>query len=92
MAESEEEQKSLLMRVKESESLVAQACPTLFKPMDNNPAGSSVHTIPQARYWSGLLFPSPGDLPRPGIEPKSPCCRHTLYHLSHQGSLSMKQN
>ena len=23
-------------------------------------------------YWSGLLFPSPGDLPDPGIEPVSP--------------------
>ena len=23
-------------------------------------------------YWSGLPFPSPGDLPRPGIEPASP--------------------
>ena len=23
-------------------------------------------------YWSGLLFPSPGDLPDPGIEPGSP--------------------
>ena len=23
-------------------------------------------------YWSGLLFPSPGDLPNPGIESKSP--------------------
>ena len=22
-------------------------------------------------YWSGLLFPSPGDLPDPGIEPES---------------------
>ena len=22
-------------------------------------------------YWSGLLFPSPGDLPNPGIEPRS---------------------
>ena len=22
-------------------------------------------------YWSGLLFPSPGDLPDPGIEPGS---------------------
>ena len=26
-------------------------------------------------YWSGLPFPSPGDLPDPGIEPWSP----TLY-------------
>ena len=23
-------------------------------------------------YWSGLPFPSPGDLPNPGIEPVSP--------------------
>ena len=23
-------------------------------------------------YWSGLPFPSPGDLPDPGIEPESP--------------------
>ena len=23
-------------------------------------------------YWSRLLFPSPGDLPDPGIEPRSP--------------------
>ena len=23
-------------------------------------------------YWSGLSFPSPGDLPDPGIEPGSP--------------------
>ena len=24
-------------------------------------------------YWSGLPFPSPGDLPNRGIEPGSPC-------------------
>ena len=23
-------------------------------------------------YWSGLLFPSPEDLPNPGIKPRSP--------------------
>ena len=23
-------------------------------------------------YWSGLPFPSPGDLPHPGIKPESP--------------------
>ena len=23
-------------------------------------------------YWSGLPFPTPGDLPKPGIEPRSP--------------------
>ena len=36
-------------------------------------------------YWSGLPFPSPGDLPNPGIKPRSHY-RQTLYHLSHQGS------
>ena len=25
---------------------------------------------PRQEYWSGLLFPSPGDLPDPGIEPR----------------------
>ena len=24
------------------------------------------------KYWSGLPFPSPGDIPDPGIEPGSP--------------------
>ena len=28
--------------------------------------------IPGKNYWSGLPFPSPGDLPNPGIEPRSP--------------------
>ena len=34
-------------------------------------------------YWSGLQFPSPGDLPNPGIELGLPHCRQTLYCLSH---------
>ena len=51
--------------------LVAQACPTLCNPMDCSPPGSSVHGILQ-EYWSGLPFPSPGDLPHPGIETGSP--------------------
>ena len=37
-------------------------------------------------YWSGLSFPSPGDLPDPVIEPGLCHCRQILYHLSHQGS------
>ena len=28
--------------------------------------------LPRQEYWSGLPFPSPGDLPRPGIKPASP--------------------
>ena len=36
-------------------------------------------------YWSGLPFPSPGDLPNPGVEPGLLHFRQTLYCLSHQG-------
>ena len=28
--------------------------------------------FPRQEYWSGLLFPSPGDLPEPGTELMSP--------------------
>ena len=31
-------------------------------------------------YWSGLPFPSPEDLPYPGIEPVSPALAGGLYH------------
>jgi len=37
-------------------------------------------------YWSGLPFPSPEDLPNPGIKPGSPALQTIFYHLSHQGS------
>ena len=51
---------------------VAQLCPTLCNPMDCSPPGSPIHGITQARYWSLLSFPRPGDLPDPGTEPQSP--------------------
>ena len=35
-------------------------------------------------YWSGLPFPSLGDLPKPGIEPGSPALQAYVYCLSHQ--------
>ena len=28
--------------------------------------------FPRQEYWNGLPFPSPGDLPNPGIKPRSP--------------------
>ena len=44
---------------------------SLCNPVDYSPPGSSVHGILQARRWSRLPFPSPGDLPKSGIEPGS---------------------
>ena len=41
-------------------------------PMDCNPPRSPDHGVSQARYRSGLLFPSPRDFPYRGIEPMSP--------------------
>ena len=41
-------------------------------PTDCNLPGSCVQGIPRQEYWSGLPFPSPGDLPDSGVEPKSP--------------------
>ena len=36
--------------------------------------------------WSGLPFPSPGDLPDPGIKPASPALQVNFLPLSHQRS------
>ena len=44
---------------------VAQLCPTLCDPMD-----LSMEFF-RPEYWSGQPFPSPEDLPNPGIEPRS---------------------
>ena len=52
--------------------IVTQSCPTLCDPMDCSPPGSSVHGILQARMLGGFPYPSPRDLPGPGIEPRSP--------------------
>ena len=53
-------------------SEVTQSCLTLCDTMDCNLPGSSILEFSRQEYWSGLPFPSPGDLPNPGIEPGSP--------------------
>ena len=35
-------------------------------------------------YWSGLPFPSPGDLPGPGIKPRSPTLQAEALPLRHE--------
>ena len=37
-------------------------------------------------YWSGLSFPTPGDLPNPGTEQGSPALQMDSYQLSYQES------
>ena len=38
-------------------------------------------------YWGGLLFPSPGDLPNPGIELRSPTLQVDSLPAEPQGKL-----
>ena len=68
----------------ESESEVAQSCPALCHPRDCSLPQASLSTgSSRQEYWSGLPFPSPGDLLDPGIEPRSSTWRQTLYPLRH---------
>ena len=39
-------------------------------------------------YWSGLRFPSPGNLPNPGIKPRSPALWADALPTEPQGKLS----
>ena len=48
--------------------------------------------FPKQEYWSGLPFPSPGDLPNPGIEPASPAWQVGSLSLSHQGGPRVNHN
>ena len=60
------------MQSESVKNLVVQLCLILSDLMDCSPPGSSVHGILQARILEWLPFPSPGDLPNPGIKPRSP--------------------
>ena len=52
--------------------LVAKSCPTLVTPWIASHQAPLSMGFSRQEYWSGLPFPSPGDLPDPGIEPGSP--------------------
>ena len=56
----------------ESEIEVIQSCLTLCNPWTLAHQAPPSMGFSRQEYWSGLPFPSPGDLPDPGIEPRSP--------------------
>ena len=41
-------------------------------------------------YWSGLPFPSPGDLPDPGIKPRSPALQADALTSEPPGTLKQR--
>ena len=64
----------------------AKSYPAFCNPMDCSPPGSCVHGISQARHWSRFPFPSPGDLPNLGIEPRLLHWQVDSLPLNHLGS------
>ena len=75
---------------RESETL---SCVQLCDPMDCiQPSGLLCHQIIQARIWSGQLFPSPGDLLNPGMEPRSPTLQEDYLPSGQCGSQQTMEN
>ena len=70
--------KGLMKKKSESRSVLSNS----WRPRGLFSPGSS----PGQNTGVGSFFPSPGDLPNPGIEPGSPTLRQILYQLSYQGS------
>ena len=52
--------------------LVAQSCPAFCDSMDCTASPLCTWGFSRQEYWSGLPCLPPGDLPNPGIEPRSP--------------------
>ena len=73
MINTKETETHIYKRVCVCVCLVTQSCPTLGDTVDYSPPGSSVpEDFSRQEYWSRLPCPLPGDLPNPGVEPRSP--------------------
>ena len=66
--------------------LLPKSCLTLETPWTGAWQVPLTMGFPRQEYWSGLPFPSPGDLPYPGIKPMSPALQADSLLLSHHGS------
>ena len=52
--------------------VVTKSCPALVTPWTIACQAPLSMVFSRQEFWSGLLFPSPGDLPNPGIKPRFP--------------------
>ena len=63
------------------------ACSVTSVVSDSATPWTTAHQSPlstgfsRQEYWSGLPFPTPGDLPKPGMEPASPALAGELLPL-----------
>ena len=68
---------------------IAQSCPTLCNFKNCSLLGCLSMEFPRQDYWSGLPFPSPGDLPRPRDKTGISCIgRWILYHWATRTALN----
>ena len=67
------------------EGLVAKSCLTLAIPWTGAYQARLSMGFSRQEYWSGLPFPSTGDLPDPGIEPRSPALQEESLPTELQG-------
>ena len=61
------------------DGLVTKSCPTLATPWTVACQAPLSLGFSRQEYWSGFQFPSPGDLPNPGIEPRSPALQSRFF-------------
>ena len=59
--------------------LVAKSCPTLLQPHAVAYQGPLSMGFSRQEYWSGLPFPSPGNLPDPGMESELPTLAYRFF-------------
>ena len=76
-------------RIEKVKVLVFQSCPALCNSRTVAHQAPLFTGLSRQEYWRGLSFPSPGDLPSPGIEPGSPALQAGSYHLSHPRALEL---
>ena len=55
----------------QTECMCSQSAPTLCDPMDCTHQAPLSKGFSRQEYWSGLPFPSAGNVPDPGMEPMS---------------------
>ena len=71
--------------------LVAQSCLTLCDSWTEAHQAPLSMGFSRQEYWSGLSCPPPEIFPTQGSNPGLLHCKQILYHLSHQGKVSIEE-
>ena len=72
--------------MKKSKVLVSQSCLLFATPWTVACQAPLSMEFSRQEYWSEYPFPSPGDLPNPGIKPRSPALQADSLPSEPQGA------